>query len=391
MAQTIGIGVIGMGWMGSAHSRSYRQVNDRFSASAIRPRLIICADDVEERGRQAEEQFGFSRHTTDWHQVISDPEVEVVNIAAPNNMHLEMVLEAAAAGKHIFCEKPIGRNPEETAEIEYAARKANVFSFVGYNYRWTPVVQYARQLIHDGELGTLTHYRGRFFSSYASNPEGVLSWRFQREYAGLGTLGDLMSHVVDMAHMIVGPIDRVVGDRETFIPERPLATPGVGTHFSVGASGGPRGEVTNEDYVGVLARFANGAHGSLEVCRVIQGPQCQMAFEVHGSKGAISWDFERMNEINLYLSNDDKSQDGYRRILSGPDHPFYLNFNPGPGLSLSYDDLKVIEAYQFLQSIATRKQGEPGFAEALAVANVLAATERSWDTEGWEEVGSLKK
>jgi predicted dehydrogenase len=344
MTRTIGIGVIGMGWMGTVHSRSYRQIPIRFQDCDIQPRLVICADEVEARAREAQTFLGFERYATDWRQVIADPEVELVNITAPNNMHLEIASAAAEAGKHIFCEKPVGRNPQETAAIEDAARRAGVLTCVGYNYRWTPLVQHARQLIEEGRLGRLTHYRGRFFAGYASNPHAVLSWRFQREVAGLGTLGDLMSHVVDMAQMIAGPIKRLVGNRETFVPQRPLATPGEGTHFTV-RTDGPTGEVTNEDYVGALVQFSNGAHGTLEGCRVISGPQCQMAFEVHGTRGALHWDFERMNEIHLFLSDSDGGHNGYTRIVSGPEHPFHAHFNPGPGVGLGYEDLKLIEVY----------------------------------------------
>ena len=385
MTRTIGIGVIGMGWMGTVHSRSYRQIPIRFQDCDIRPRLVICADEVEARAREAQALLGFERYTADWKQVLADPEVELVNITAPNNMHLEIARAAAEAGKHIFCEKPVGRNPQETAAIEDAARQAGVLTCVGYNYRWTPLVQYARQLIEEGRLGRLTHYRGRFFAGYASNPHAVLSWRFQREVAGLGTLGDLMSHVVDMAQMIAGPIKRLVGNRETFVPQRPLATPGEGTHFTV-RTDGPTGEVTNEDYVGALVQFSNGAHGTLEGCRVISGPQCQMAFEVHGTRGALNWDFERMNELHLFLSDSDGGHNGYTRIMSGPEHPFHAAFNPGPGVGLGYEDLKVIEAYQFLKSIRDGCQGEPAFREALAVGTVLGAIERSWETERWEEI-----
>ncbi|MFN8373673.1 MAG: Gfo/Idh/MocA family oxidoreductase [Anaerolineae bacterium] len=225
MTKPIGIGVIGMGWMGTTHSRSYSGIPSRFDDSDIRPRLVICADEVEARAKKAQAKLGFEQSTTNWRDVVNHPDVQVVNIAAPNDKHLEIVQAAAAAGKHIFCEKPVGRNPQETADIEYAARKAGVFSFVGYNYRWAPVVQYARQFIQDGKLGDLTHYRGRFFAMYGSNPYSVLSWRFQKEYAGLGTLGDLMSHAADMALMIAGPIKRVVANRETFIKQRPCPLP----------------------------------------------------------------------------------------------------------------------------------------------------------------------
>ena len=226
MAETIGVGVIGMGWMGIVHSRCYLRVGQHFPDLNLRPRLIICADEVADRSREAKDRFGFERQTSNWQEVIADPDVEIVNIAAPNSMHLEIVQAAAEAGKHIFCEKPVGRNPQETADIEYAARRADVRTCVGYNYRWAPLVQYARQLIQEGRLGQITHYRGRFFAGYASNPHAVLSWRFQRELSGLGTLGDLMSHVIDMAQMIAGSVKQAVSNSETFIPQRPLSTPG---------------------------------------------------------------------------------------------------------------------------------------------------------------------
>lgn len=390
MAKTIGIGVIGMGWMGTTHSRSYLQIPSRFDSSGIQARLVICADAAEARAQKAKTQLGFDKHTTDWHAVVEHPDVDVVNIATPNDQHLEIVEAAAAAGKHIFCEKPVGRNPEETAAIEHAARKAGVFSAVGYNYRWAPMVQYTQQLIQDGKLGDLTHYRGRFFAMYGSNPHSVLSWRFQKENAGLGTLGDLMSHVADMAHMIAGPIKRVAANRETFIKRRPLATPGEGTHFTV-RTDGPTGEVTNEDYVGVLVQFENGAHGTLEACRVIFGPKVEMAFDVNGKQGAASWDFERMNELKLYAPDGESQHDGYVRLLSGPEHPYHGSFNPAPGTGLGYDDLKTIEAYEFLKSIVEGVQGTPGFAEALAVAEFQDAVQRSWETGGWADVVSLRR
>jgi predicted dehydrogenase len=385
LARSIGVGVIGMGWMGQAHSRSYRQITQRFPESLLEPVLVVCSDDVATRARAAQATFGFERETQDWRKVIEDPQVEIVNIATPNNLHLDIASKAAEAGKHIFCEKPVGRNPDETIAIESAARQAGVMSGVGYNYRWAPLVQYGRRLIQEGLLGKLTHYRGRFFAGYASDPAAVLSWRFQSELAGLGVLGDLMSHVIDMAHVIAGPIQRVIGMRETFVRERPLATRGEGTHFTV-STGGPTGPVSNEDYTGVLAHFANGARGTLEACRIITGAECQMAFEVHGTNGSMKWDFERMNELNLFVREGSPERRGYTRVMSGPEHPFHAHFNPAPATGLGYDDLKVIETYHFLKSIAERKLGETSFSVASAVARVQAAILRSWETEGWEHV-----
>ena len=382
---TIGIGIIGMGWMGMTHARAYRQITDRFHTSPLQPKLVICAGDVVERTDEAKTRFEFERTTTDYRHVIEDKDVQVVNIAAPNNMHLEIVEAAAAAKKHVFCEKPVGRNPAETKAIYAAAQRAGILTGVGYNYRWAPVVQYAHQLISEGKLGTLTHYRGRFFAGYAAHPRAVLSWRFQKEIAGLGTLGDLISHVVDMAHFIVGDIDSVVSQQETFIPQRPIAAAGTGTHFTLG-SDGKMEAVTNEDYVGALVRFENGVRGTLEACRVINGPKCEMAFEVNGTEGALRWNFERMNELEAYLPNENGSPDGYTRVLSGPSHPFHADFNPGPAVGLGYDDLKTIEAYQFLQAIHAGKQANPGFREAAAVADVQTAIQTSWKEDRWISV-----
>jgi predicted dehydrogenase len=334
--------------------------------------------------------FGFEAYTTDWRAVLAHPAVQAVNITAPNNLHLEMIRAAAAAGKHIFCEKPIGRSPHETAQAEHAARQAGVLTFVGYNYRWAPMVQYALQLIQQGALGQVTHYRGRFFSMYGSNPQGLLTWRFQEELAGLGTLGDIMSHVIDMAAMLVGPMTQVVGNRNTFIRERPLPVPGRGTHFSLGQPGDPTGPVTNEDYVGALVRFENGAQGTFEVCRAIFGPKCEMAFQVNGTRGAANWNFERLNELDLYLPEGNAAYNGYTNLLGGPAYPGHSRFYPGDGLGLGYDDLKTIETYTFLQSIAEGQQREPGLREALAVANVQNALQRSWDSGQWEDVRSLR-
>ncbi len=388
MPRKIGIGVIGMGWMGEVHSRSYREIRDRFYESDIQPHLIMCSDNVPERVQKAQERFGFEQHTTHWQDVIANPDIEVVNIAAPNGLHLEMVQAAAAAGKHILCEKPVGKDPEETAQCEYAARQAGVLSFVGYNYRWPPMVQYAKQLVDEGRLGRLTHYRSRYVACYASDPYGVLSWRFLREN-GLGILGDLGSHAIDTAHFIAGPIEKIIGNKETFIRERPLPQAS-GTHFSVGGPNDPMGEVTNEDYVGALVRFENGVQGTMEICRVINGPKAEYTFEIHGTEGAIKWNFERMNELEVQFRSADDAEDGYRTILGGPAHPYHARFNPGPGIGVGYEDLKVVEAYEFLKSVAEGKQSSPGFQDALAVANVQTAIERSWESERWETVESIK-
>ncbi len=396
-SHSIGIGVIGMGWMGQAHSRAYRAMADRYYDSGLRPRLVICADDMAARAERAREALGFERCTTEWRAVIDDPEVQVVNIASPNYLHLEMIRAATAVGKHVFCEKPVGRTPAESVEAEWLARKAGVRSGVGFNYRWAPMVQYTRTLIEQGRLGRLTHYRGRFFSMYGSNPLGLLSWRFEYARAGSGVLGDIMSHVVDMAHMLAGPIERITSRRHTFITERPLPVPGQGTHFSVGAPDDPTGPVENEDYVSALVTFANGAVGSFETCRAIYGPKCEMAFEVNGDRGAARWNFERMNELELYLpeggpaNRGDPAHDGETRLLGGPAFGDHGRFNPGDGIGMGYEDLKAIEAYNFLQSVVDGVRRNPDFTDVLRLAEVQTAMARSWESGAWEPIPVLTK
>ena len=383
MDRYVRLAVIGTGRIGKLHV-------ENIVCSIPQAKLIGVADVDHVSATEVAGRFGIPLAVADYGELLNRPELEAIVICSATNTHAEIIQDASQAGKHIFCEKPVGLDPYQVAEIELAAREAGVRSGVGYNYRWAPVVQYARQMISEGKIGAITHYRGRFLVGYARNPNGVLSWRFEREHSGLGTLGDLMSHVVDMAHMIAGPIKRVVSSRETFIKERPLATPGEGTHFTV-SEGGPMGPVTNEDYVGALANFANGAYGSLEACRVVNGPACELAFEVNGTEGAISWDFERMNELSVYLPDSEGAHKGYTSVISSPEHPFHGNFNPGWALGLGYEDLKVIEIAQFMESVMSGEQGEPGFAEALAVADVNAAMMRSWDSDKWEDVTSLKK
>jgi predicted dehydrogenase len=389
VSRSIGIGVVGFGWMGQAHSRSYRSIPPYFPEAEVTPRLVAIADAVPERIDLAIEKFGFESGTTDWHGLLERDDIDVIDITAPNALHRELAEAAATAGKHIFCEKPVGIEPAATAAIELAARNAGVITGCGYNYRWAPLVQYTRRLIEEGRFGDLTHYRGRFFSMYGRDRLGLLSWRFLQNEAGYGVLSDIMSHAIDMAQHLCGPISRVVSVKEIFVKERPLPTPGAGTHYERGKPGDPTGEVTNEDYVGALVEFASGVRGTLEVDRSIFGPQSSMAFELNGSKGAASWDHETLNQMQLYLP-EEQPTDGFIEVLAGDALPHQGNIVPGGGNSLGYEDMKIIEALEFLKSVAADRPFSPDFADALANASVAATMVRSWESERWEDVVSLR-
>ena len=385
----IGIGVIGFGWMGKTHSRAYRSIPTYFPDAGIKPELVMVADTIADRTRLAVEDFGFLAATEDWKEVIADPRVDVVDITAPNALHQELAEAAAAAGKHIFCEKPVGIEPAATAAIELAARDADVITGCGYNYRWAPLVQYTRRLIQERRFGDLTHYRGRFFSMYGRDRLGLLSWRYLQDEAGYGVLSDIMSHAIDMAQFLCGPISRVVSVKEIFVKERPLPTPGAGTHYESGEPGDPTGAVTNEDYVGALVQFANGVRGTLEVDRSIFGPQSSMAFELNGSKGAAAWDHEKLNQLQLYLP-EEQPVDGFVEVLGGDAFPHQGNIVPGGGNSIGYEDMKIIEALEFLESVTVGRRHRPDFGDALATASVAATMVRSWESERWEDVVSLR-
>jgi predicted dehydrogenase len=312
---TIGIGLVGFGWLGQAHSRSMQRIRMLFPEREFDPELVICSDVLPARADEALGSFGYRRATGDWRRVVDDADVDAVVIAAPNSLHLEVIEAAAEAGKDIFCEKPVGGTLAETASAEGAARRAGAITGVGYNYRWAPLVRYAAELVREGRLGQLTNYRGRFFSMYGSDPLGVLSWRFRQD-EGHGVTTDLLSHAVDLAHVLVGPIVRVVGSTQTFIRERPLHDPAAGSHYGRGRAADPVGAVTNEDYAAMLCEFENGARGSFEAARTLLGPESQMAFDLYRTGGALGWNLERMNELQLYLATEEPHS-GYTAIFGG--------------------------------------------------------------------------
>jgi predicted dehydrogenase len=299
-------------------------------------------------------------------------------------VHVELIEAVAAAGKAVFCEKPVGGTPQQVLRAARAARAAGVISGVGFNYRRAPLVQYARELIAQGELGEMTNYRGRFFSMYGADPLGVNSWRFQLDEAGYGVTSDLLSHAVDLAHMLMGPITRVCGTIQTFIRERPAPT-GPASHYGRGSAADPRAPVTNEDYAAMLVQFASGVWGTFEASRTIVGPESQMAFDAYGTRGAVGWNLEQLNELRVYRATEDRGS-GYTTVLGGDRFPYHGVFVPGAGNAIGFEDLIVIEDHEFCRAVAQGRPYEPGFEHALAFAAVQDALLRSAASGRWEDV-----
>ena len=384
-----GIGLISVGWMGKLHSHAYQAIPLVYPELKIRPRFVRAADTAPDRAGYAREVLGYAKAGTDYRDVLADPEVDLVSICAPNMLHREIGVAAAQAGKPFWIEKPVGRDASETAQVAAAARAAGVVTSIGYNYRHVPAVERVRELIAAGELGRITNVRAVFFNSYAAEPNGALSWRFRRDQAGSGALGDLLSHVVDLMQYVVAPITEVSSLLSTVYAQRPILPMGSATHFAV-IEDGELGEVENDDYAAALVRFAAGSHtagavGTLEASRVSVGPQCALGFEIYGTDGSAIWNFEQMNELRLCLGRGGANH-GYTTVLGNSHLGDYGRFQPGPGNSMSYDDLKVIEARKFLVAAGGGEQRNSTIAEALADAEVIAATAASARDGAWHTV-----
>ena len=356
----IRVGLIGTGFMGKAHALAYRAAH-AVLGDCPPARLSLLCDTPLERAEAMASQFGFARATADWRELVASPDVNLVSITTPNRMHRDMAMAALAAGKHVHCEKPMGLTLDEAAEMEAAAKKAGVRTIVGYNYIRNPAFLHARKLITDGVIGRLVHFRGFVDEDYQADPDLAWTWRARIEEAGLGTLGDLGCHLVSMAYGIVGPIESLVAEMQTVHETRPLP------------DGSGRGKVENEDVATALVRFANGVHGMLATSRSAWGRKNRLGFEVHGTRGMIIFDQERMNELQLYVNEGDAATAGYKTILSGPAHPPFGVFCPAPGHQLGFNDLKLLEAGDMLRAIAAGTKVHPEFTDALEFEKVIHA------------------
>lgn len=387
-AKTLNVGVISLGWMGRLHTRSYKQLQERFPEVDVKINLAVACDPIEETRRVAVDELGFDRAVSDYRELLADPEIDVVSICSPNFLHREIALAAIEAGKPFWIEKPMGVSAAESREIAEAAEKAGLITGVGFNYRHTPAIEKLRELINEGRLGRITNVRAWLLADYASQPDGPLTWRYNRELAGAGVVGDLMSHGADLIQYLVGRIDTVTALTGTFIPERPIPTKaGVGhSGWEVSDELGP---VENEDYVAILARLDNGVVGTLEASRVAVGPRAEYMVEVYGTNGSARWNFEDLNDLEICIGRNNEFQ-GYTRVMAGPaNFPNFARFQPGAGTSMGFDDLKAVEAAKFVQSVLTGEQLAPSAADGWSAAEVDEAVVRSVESGQWEKVAAV--
>lgn len=370
MDTALRIGLIGSGFMGKSHAIAYHALPVVFPTTA-RPVCEMVAEANDELARHAAQGLGFHRWTSDWQALVDDPDIDIVDICTPNYMHKEMALAAIAAGKHVYCEKPLTLSPADSLELAEAAEAAGAKTLVGFNYIKNPAAALAHEIIRNGEIGKIVHFRGTHVEDYLADPLTPFTWRQQRRYAGSGALGDL-SHVISMAQYLVGPITEVCGDVQTVVAERPL--PGALEEWAT---------VENEDQAHFMARFAGGAIGTLEVSRVATGRKMGLTYEITGTQGSLFFDQEHMSELKLYAAQDPAGRQGFKTLLLGPQHPDYAAFSPAPGHGLGYNDMKIVEARDLVEGIAGARPLWPDFRAALEVDRVIDAVLRSHEQGGW--------
>jgi predicted dehydrogenase len=381
----IGVAVVGFGWMGQVHARAWSRLAQHYPQVPVRPRFVVVADTDAQRRQEAQDAYGFADAVSEWTDVLADVDVDVVSVCGPNFVHREIGSAVAASGRHLWIEKPAGRSAEDTATIAAAVHEAGVRSTVGFNYRHAPAVQVARDLVAAGALGRLESVDVRMLADYSAHPDQALSWRFDPAFAGTGVLGDLASHGFDLAlHVggtMLGGVSELVADQATYLTERPFPPEGGRSHFARGGDG-PRGPVGNEDTASALLRFSSGARGTLTASRVAVGEQCGYGFDVRGTEGALSWDFRRMGELRVCLDQDYQDATWETRLVRPGDGDLAA-FQPGSGIAMSYDDLKVVECQLLARSLLTGQPHGPTIDDAVVAARLVDAMVTSYQEGRW--------
>ena len=364
------IGLIGTGFMGKAHALGFSAAPRVFDLTHDLV-LHTVADVTEAAAAAAERAYGFARYTADWRSIVADPAIDLVSITAPNALHREISLAAIAAGKHVYCEKPLAPLAADALEMAEAAEAAGVSTQVGFNYLCNPMLALAHEMIAAGELGEITGYRGIHAEDYMNDPEGP--YTFRHDPAGGGALADIGSHALATAEFLCGPINRVMGDCVTVVTERP-------------DSKGGRRRVEVDDVSRAFLRFGSGASGSIEGNWISTGRKMQHDFEVHGTRGALAFSQEHFNVLHYFSTRDPRGRQGFRRIEAGPDHAPYGLFCVAAGHQLGFNDLKAIEVAGFVNAIGGRGPEPFNFRKGLRIQTLVEAIKRSAAEERWVAV-----
>ena len=387
MTKQLNIAMIGGGFMGKAHAMAYAAMPMFFWPAPAIPTRAVIVDVTDDLASEARERYGFKESSSNWREVVARDDIDIIDIVTPNDSHAEIAIAAAAAGKHIICEKPLARSGDEARTMRDAVEKAGVVNMVAFNYRRTPAVALARRYIEEGRIGRILNFRGTYLQDWSADPNGPLSWRFQKSIAGSGALGDIATHVIDIARYLVGEIAAVNAVVKQYIATRPLQSGGLD---KLGASDkkadGPRGEVDVDDEIITLLRFADGAVGSVEATRNAYGRNNYLTFEVHGSEGSILFNYERRDELQVMFASDASDERGFRTVYTGPAHPYGDGLWPIPALGIGYGETKIIECRDLVEAVVTGKKASPNFEDGYRTARIADAILVSGNSERWTEV-----
>ncbi|HET7615419.1 MAG TPA: Gfo/Idh/MocA family oxidoreductase [Bacillales bacterium] len=375
--------MIGYQFMGKAHTHAYRDVPFYFGKER-EPVLQAIAGRRESAVKKAAADLGWKEYETDWRKLLERADIDLIDIVTPNNTHAEMAIAAAEAGKHVICEKPLAMSVEEAERMAEAVRKNGVVHMISHNYRFAPAVQYAKQLISEGRLGKIYHIRAQYLQDWIMDPSFPLVWRLRKEVTGSGALGDIGAHIIDLARFLIGEFSEISSTMETFIKERPLGEMSGGLNAE--AEGDSKGEVNVDDAAAFLARFESGALGVFEATRFAAGNRNGNRFEINGEKGSVRWDLENMNNLEVYFTDDEPGQQGFRTVhCTEEEHPYAGAYWPA-GHIIGYEHTFINLINELLKGIEDGRSPSPNFEDGLRNQIVLDAVERSASERKWVEV-----
>jgi predicted dehydrogenase len=380
MTTTLKVAIVGAGMIGRAHARAFRGLAAMFQPMPAAVELSVVADADAALAREAQVRWEIERVAASWTEVVEADDVDIACVALPNHEHRLAVEALVAAGKHVLCEKPLAPTVSDAQAIVAAARRAGVVHGTGFNLRRAPAVAAIRAAVSRGVIGEPRQFSARYFTDYAASPEVPFTWRYARDTAGSGALGDVGSHVIDLARFLVGDLDSVSGATlATFIDQRPVPAGHVTGH-SRGATTGELRTVDTDDAGAFTCQFANGALGDFRFSRVATGYRNSPAFDLIGSRGAISFDMERAAEFMVYESHEaDEALNGFRRVVVGPGHPYFADVVAFPvaGVGYGYSETYAAQAYEFVRAVAEQRPFTPSFEDGLAVVQICAAVQAS--------------
>jgi len=377
-AKPLNIGMIGYAFMGKAHSAAYRDVARYFPDLKLQPVLKAICGRNEKAVAQAARQFGWESYETDAMALINRNDIDVVDVSSPGWAHKDQVIAAAKAGKHIICEKPIANNLKDARAMAAAVEKAGVKSLVMFNYRRVPAISLAREMILAGDIGEIYQIRARYLQDWIADPSFPMVWRLDKDKAGSGALGDIGSHIIDIARYLVGEFVDVSAVMKTFIKQRPL-----------GPKGKETGTVTVDDAAAWIANFDNGAIGTFDATRFARGRKNGNGFEIYGSKGSLMFDLEDMNHLKFWSAKDSPRLQGFRDILvTEPQHPFMQGWWP-PGHIIGYQHTFANTLYDFFTALAAGKDGSPNMQDGVKAQAVLEAVEKSANSRKWVRIADV--